>query len=94
MRLKFTTYITYNNKYQKKETPKAGEITKNRVTGVLGYVKRLTALNPTPILDLGSDTTEFRNNRGKFGGGLTGCQALPHQYQVGGDRTAPVHVGP
>ena len=39
MRLKFTKQITYNNKYQKKETPRHRENTKKRVTDVLGYVK-------------------------------------------------------
>jgi hypothetical protein len=38
MRLKFTPQITYNNKYQQKETPEAGEITKKLANGVLGYV--------------------------------------------------------
>jgi len=39
MRLQFTPQITYDNKYQQKETPEAREITKKRPTGVLGYVK-------------------------------------------------------
>jgi hypothetical protein len=59
MPLKFTQQITYNNNFQEKETPEAGEITKKRVTGPLDYVTCPTVLNPTLTLNLGSDTTEM-----------------------------------
>jgi len=69
MRSRFTKNITYNNKYDKKRTPKHRGKNEKCVAELLGYVKRRTTLNPTSTLTLRYDATEFRNNRDKLGGG-------------------------